>query len=146
MLQNCMCHYCTSQVGRLLAKIAYLRKNSKWMFRYVKISAYICKQKLRIYAEKEINNGDKARYSSEKTHYYRHFCFPYHRIPISVVSVAAARGEGESSKHHKCECINRSRPAISKRVCKVFTKSRFSPKSHRFHLYHLVFVVSNPIL
>ena len=31
-------------------------------------SMYFCKQKLRIYAEKVNNDGDKARYSSEETH------------------------------------------------------------------------------
>ena len=37
-------------------------------FRYINISAYICKQKLRIYAEKVNGYGDKTRYSSEETH------------------------------------------------------------------------------
>lgn len=53
---------------RLLAKIACLRKKSKWVFLYINISAYICKQKLRIYAEKVNGYGDKTRYSSEETH------------------------------------------------------------------------------
>ena len=35
--------------------------------------------------------------------------------------VSAARGEGECSKHHEHDCINRSRSAICKRVCMVLT-------------------------
>jgi len=51
-----------------LTKNAYLRKKSKWTFRYFNNSVYFCKQEMRIYAEKVNGYGDKTRYSSEETH------------------------------------------------------------------------------
>ena len=45
----------------------YAKKVSE-LFPSFNDSMYFCKQKLRIYAKKVNNDGDKARYSSEETH------------------------------------------------------------------------------
>ena len=45
----------------------YAKKVNR-LFRYFNISSYFCNQKLRIYAEKVSNDGNKARYSFKETH------------------------------------------------------------------------------